>query len=208
MTDTRSYDSFGQIVASSGTSPTSLGFVANEGYEQDIDSGMVLVGHRYYDPSTGRFLTRDPTGAGRSWYVYVDSNPQGWVDPTGFQVLFGADPWWFFDGYPIFGEQPPVWYEQGVKFVDDSDLSSTAFWKHLKWVNDASRDIDEYREKLRSGGKRLNHWARQELDEKIQKRLKFKKGHVKEMDEKWPGWRGKDWSKGPPVRMIDARFIT
>ena len=42
----------------------------NFGYQQDADSGLKLLGHRYYDPSTGRFLTRDPIKDGRNWYAY------------------------------------------------------------------------------------------------------------------------------------------
>jgi hypothetical protein len=43
----------------------------------------MLLGHRYYDPSTGRFLTRDPIKDGRNWYSYGG----GLVAPT-----HGADP--------------------------------------------------------------------------------------------------------------------
>lgn len=43
----------------------------------------MLLGHRYYDSSTGRFLTRDPIKDGRNWYVYCGSNPTGRADPTG-----------------------------------------------------------------------------------------------------------------------------
>jgi RHS repeat-associated protein len=35
------------------------------------------MGHRYYDPGTGRFLTRDPAGygGGMNLYGYADGNP-------------------------------------------------------------------------------------------------------------------------------------
>lgn len=55
----------------------------DEGYQSDSDTGLQLLGHRYYDPSTGRFLTRDPIGDGRNWYVYCDNNPTSGVDPDG-----------------------------------------------------------------------------------------------------------------------------
>lgn len=42
--------------------------------------GMLLLGHRYYDSSTGRFLTRDPIKDGRNWYVYCDNNPVDGAD--------------------------------------------------------------------------------------------------------------------------------
>jgi RHS repeat-associated protein len=42
-----------------------------------------LLGHRYYDASTGRFLSRDSAKDGRNWYVYCENNPLGKVDPSG-----------------------------------------------------------------------------------------------------------------------------
>jgi hypothetical protein len=46
-------------------------------------SGLKLLGHRYYDSSTGRFLTRDPIKDGRNWYVYCDSSPTAFSDRSG-----------------------------------------------------------------------------------------------------------------------------
>jgi len=44
------------------------------------------MGHRYYDPGTGRFLTRDPIGygGGMNLYGYADGNPVNESDPSGF----------------------------------------------------------------------------------------------------------------------------
>jgi uncharacterized protein RhaS with RHS repeats len=49
----------------------------------------MLLGHRYYDASIGRFLTRDSAKDGRNWYAYVSSNPLRASDPTGFGLNFG-----------------------------------------------------------------------------------------------------------------------
>ncbi|MDX2066572.1 MAG: RHS repeat-associated core domain-containing protein [Fimbriimonadaceae bacterium] len=90
----RQYDAFGNVAAVSGTWTGPFGFAGNWGYQEDGDSGLQLLGHRYYDPSTGRFLTRDPIKDGRNWYTYCENNPLTAVDPEGLQVYggFGASP--------------------------------------------------------------------------------------------------------------------
>ena len=62
ITDSREYDAFGLTVASTGTTATPFGFVGGEGYRSDGDSGLMLLGARYYDRSLGRFISRDPIG--------------------------------------------------------------------------------------------------------------------------------------------------
>ncbi len=45
------------------------------------------LGHRYYDPASGRFLQRDPIGllGGKVAYNYARSTPTGLIDPSGLQ---------------------------------------------------------------------------------------------------------------------------
>jgi uncharacterized protein RhaS with RHS repeats len=45
----------------------------------------MLLGHRYYDSGTGRFLTRDPIQDGRNWYTYAENNPTRYTDPEGYE---------------------------------------------------------------------------------------------------------------------------
>jgi RHS repeat-associated protein len=85
-TDTRQYDAFGIQVASTGSTPTPFGFGGLQGYQQDSESGLHLVGHRYYDPSLGRFLTSDPARDGHNWYSYCGNNPTSYVDPGGLYI--------------------------------------------------------------------------------------------------------------------------
>ena len=86
-TATRQYDAFGLLLASTGTPQGPFGFAGGCGYQEDADSGLKLLGHRYYDPSTGRFLTRDPAKDGRNWYGYCRNNPVVGVDPEGKWAL-------------------------------------------------------------------------------------------------------------------------
>ncbi|MEQ1822152.1 MAG: RHS repeat-associated core domain-containing protein [Fimbriimonadaceae bacterium] len=80
---TREYDAFGNVIGSTGTWNGPFGNAGGFGYQEDPDHGLKLLGHRYYDSSTGRFLSRDPAEDGRNWYTYCENNPLNGVDPTG-----------------------------------------------------------------------------------------------------------------------------
>ncbi|MFY9235309.1 MAG: RHS repeat-associated core domain-containing protein, partial [Fimbriimonadaceae bacterium] len=84
---TRSYDAFGLPTGTTQSPTGPFGFAGGWGYQEDGDYGVKLLGHRYYDGSTGRFLTRDPIQDGRNWYAYCESNPLRFIDPNGKQFL-------------------------------------------------------------------------------------------------------------------------
>jgi RHS repeat-associated protein len=86
VTDSRSTDAFGLVVTSSGSTPTPFGFVGNAGYQQDSETGLMRLGHRMYDASTGRFISRDPIRAGYNWYIYCSNDPVNTLDPQGLDV--------------------------------------------------------------------------------------------------------------------------
>ena len=54
------------------------------GYYTDGASGLIYCINRYYDPLTGRWTQRDPTGldGGVNVYAYGEGDPIGMVDPT------------------------------------------------------------------------------------------------------------------------------
>ena len=75
-----SYDTWG-----AGSAGDSVGFGGQFGYYTDGETGLVLCTHRFYDPSTQRWMTRDPISydGGVNVYGYVGNNPVNTVDPTG-----------------------------------------------------------------------------------------------------------------------------
>jgi RHS repeat-associated protein len=82
----RTYDAFGLVTNSIGNWQGPFGYAGGFGYQEDA-SGLKLLGHRYYDSSTGRFLTRDPIKDGRNWYAYCQSAPVHNTDPTGYWLI-------------------------------------------------------------------------------------------------------------------------
>jgi RHS repeat-associated protein len=50
----------------------------------DAESGLVYLRARYYDPTTGQFISRDPIeSVTRVPYSYAGNNPLNNVDPSG-----------------------------------------------------------------------------------------------------------------------------
>ncbi len=69
-----------------------IGFGGQYGYYTDVETGLVLLTHRYYDPQNGRFLTRDPVGyaGGLNLYSLGLYNPVNNQDPNGFSPVGDA----------------------------------------------------------------------------------------------------------------------
>jgi RHS repeat-associated protein len=60
--------------------------------------------HRYYDPTTGRYISADPSGlaAGTNLYNYVGGNPVSRIDPYGlWEFVFNAG--FHLPAFPLFG---------------------------------------------------------------------------------------------------------
>ncbi|MBI5706933.1 MAG: RHS repeat-associated core domain-containing protein [Armatimonadetes bacterium] len=91
---TNQYDAFGNLASSTGTWNGPFAYGGPFGYQSDA-SGLKLLGHRYYDSSTGRFLTRDPVKDGRNWYGYCGNNPVRQADPSGLYVWDDPDNWFY-----------------------------------------------------------------------------------------------------------------
>jgi RHS repeat-associated protein len=82
LAQTYTYDSFGNIIATSGSLVNSLRYT---GREFDTETGLFYYRTRYYDPLAGRFLTEDPTGilGGINYYDYALNDVANLNDPLG-----------------------------------------------------------------------------------------------------------------------------
>ncbi|MGD2183420.1 RHS repeat-associated core domain-containing protein [Lusitaniella coriacea] len=89
VTDTYTYDAYGNVVGSSGGTENSYLFA---GEQFDGTLGQYYLRQRYYDPRSGRFTRRDtyegsinnPVSLHK--YIYANSNPVSYIDPSGLFV--------------------------------------------------------------------------------------------------------------------------
>lgn len=200
-----------------------MGFAGRWGYQEDA-SGYKLLGHRYYDSSTGRFLTRDPAKDGRNWYSYCRNNPLAKIDPDGLSdlrawiqglldiagfieptpfcdivnaIIHGAYGEWDYALLTILGILPYVGdlakiakYTaksfKATKFAKKGAKTFEEFKKHLTDLSKGLKRLEDLKKKLQNA---KSHSERKRLKKEIETELGRVKGHEKEMDQKWPGWR-------------------
>ena len=86
VTDSYEYDAFGNSFTKTGSTPNNY-LYRGEQYDQDL--GLYYLRARYYNPNTGRFLSRDPEDgiptdpATLHKYDYAGGDPVNAIDPTG-----------------------------------------------------------------------------------------------------------------------------
>ncbi|WP_224365459.1 RHS repeat-associated core domain-containing protein [Hyalangium versicolor] len=93
----RKYDAWGNLQAFMAPSADEfkLGYT---GHQFDIETGLTYARARYYDPELGRFISRDPyegklnDAPSLHRYVYGNSSPLRFIDPTGFASLDELQP--------------------------------------------------------------------------------------------------------------------
>ena len=75
------YSSFGNVTPSTDFRNS----FTYTGRERDKETGLYYYRARYYDPTEGRFISKDPIGykGGINLYNYTQANPINYKDPTG-----------------------------------------------------------------------------------------------------------------------------
>jgi RHS repeat-associated protein len=83
---------FGEPIRVSGSLAAQNPFRFSTKFTDD-ESGLVYYGYRYYNTSTGRWISRDPVGEGGGLNVYglAANNPANFVDSLGCEVIGKPD---------------------------------------------------------------------------------------------------------------------
>jgi RHS repeat-associated protein len=137
------YDSYGNMRSDTGS--VQADYVSYTGREAERDLGIYYYRARYYDPMTGRFMSRDPIGfsAGDvNLYRYINNSPTNLIDPIG---LFGAG---LNAGGEYYGHSD--FYGNGLFWYNAEDVDpNTSPWnysgggtaRHFRNITDIERDI-------------------------------------------------------------------
>ena len=90
VTDSYSYDAYGNLLGRTGTNENDY-LYRGEQFDDDLD--LQYLRARYYDPTTGRFISTDPfegvleQPVSRHRYLYGNANPVMNLDPSGLISL-------------------------------------------------------------------------------------------------------------------------
>jgi RHS repeat-associated protein len=88
VADEKTYDAWGGFRSGGGANKGK--YCASIGHKQDDESGLVYMRARYYEPTSGRFVSADRKHDGHNWFVYGHNNPTNMVDRDGGIALIPA----------------------------------------------------------------------------------------------------------------------
>jgi RHS repeat-associated protein len=103
------YGPFGELIQATGPLAFINPFLFSTKY-RDLETGFYYYGARYYNPSTGRWLSRDPAEedeGGPNLYGFVGNNPINQTDILGL-AFYAIDGTWAYEhpGHPELNANP------------------------------------------------------------------------------------------------------
>jgi RHS repeat-associated protein len=124
------YGPFGELLRRTGTMATNNCFRFSTKY-QDEETDLLYYGFRYYNPCTGRWLSRDPIGerGGKNLYGFVGNQPIGYIDDLGKEAVSTTPPQ---------TTSPPMDWDALYNQMRDSDHYSP-----LKACQEANRQLGQ-----------------------------------------------------------------
>ena len=146
------YDSHGNLTATSGSVVNPFQYT---GRDFDSETGLRYYRARYYDATTGRFLTEDPlrfNGDGTNFYSYVGNDPTTSIDPFGLQQHRPGGAYHAPEGKPIscdgLRDECPVLLDKIEEWAHQ--IASHYLWdwtrgltRHQDPVNDSPGEVNE-----------------------------------------------------------------
>jgi RHS repeat-associated protein len=79
----RGYDAWGAIRIGAVSGDPKNRYCASLGHQNDDESGLIYMRKRYYEPSSGRFVSEDPKRNSYNWFTYASCNPVNLSDNDG-----------------------------------------------------------------------------------------------------------------------------
>ncbi len=201
------FEAFGNAVTTADfggatTSGRPFGFVGGEQYQADAESGLMLLGNRYYDPGIGRFLSSDPAEDGDNFYAYCENNPVNAIDPEGLQhfppgynrrmweIRLGKDRTKFFK--PMRGNSP----SEEWSWHDPDEWHKEGHWDVTLQYADYSADYRYYPKRKKEKWESKNPVAKKKNKEAQEENKQ------KNKDKKKGPWKGKQ-----PIILTPAPMV-
>ncbi len=136
------YDPFGRVVVKAGARRDTRGFVGQLGVQaEEAASDLYLMGLRYYDASTGRFITTDPLPGflerpqTLQRYDYALDNPLRYTDPLGLRASAQGSASAATSYEAQFAQRNPWWAEEHKR------QAAMTWWDHVKDFHRTSAEL-------------------------------------------------------------------